>query len=445
MAHILKVKASAVGQMVAHNRRLREPGHYGNENIDPSRTRLNYRIGGVPEVAPVFRDAVVHTPRGRLRRNQVGMVCFLNTLPKDWERTGLPERTFFELAYRYNVGLVPTAIDLGMEVHCDERTRHGHHGFIPTTADGRFNVDQVVPRRIYRTYHKGLQDYIERETGFRVAVLLDDDDPDRLVSGVRQGDLDAAKRSVARELDQTREGAEARAEAAVQFAAALEDNVEAKRAEESELDTRLAEKSAELVGLERDAARLRGKAEAKRAEVSELETRLTGIKADVDEETSRLEWVRRAIERVAKRVEQVIVRVNDALRHRATNLLSERHARLRARMPAVAGPGRADRALHALVQAERWSPPRWRHGSEMFAAARRVPIEDRLGEDGRRLTHRAMCSALHDSTRREQPRGRGRPLDWYDFHHDEDVRTAPAYNSPAPAPAAPAPVYAPER
>lgn len=294
MAHIEKIKVHGVGQLVAHNRRLREVGRYSNENIDPERTPLNYRIGGVPDVTAALSKAARETPRGKLRKNQVALFTIANTLPRDWP-DGRDAREYFELCHEFNVGLFPTATSVGMDVHMDETTPHGHDGFFPTTEDKRFNFDEVVPRRKYQSYHKELQKFLEERTGMRLQVLLDRDDPDKLLSSLPQGKLDEARAAVKRDLEEIRD------------VAAIEANEAARKANEAarrrdELETEVAEASGRLERLRRDEAELEEEVEElkpiartlseSRAIIAEgrgVDERVEGLEREVESARERLE------------------------------------------------------------------------------------------------------------------------------------------------------------
>ena len=173
MAHIEKFKAAQVPQLVMHNRRLRDAGHYGNERIDGERTRLNYRIGGVPDVAAALGRAADAAPGGRLRKNAVAAFSVVNTLPRDWPE-GRDPREYFEACHEYNVATWPTAVSCGMDVHMDETTPHGHDLFLPTDGQGRFAFSRVCPRSAYQGYHDGLRRHLREALGLDLAVVLDD-------------------------------------------------------------------------------------------------------------------------------------------------------------------------------------------------------------------------------------------------------------------------------
>lgn len=174
MAHIEKIKRAAVGQMVYHTRRLRVDGTYKNELIDSSRTPLNYRLGGVPDVTAEIGRIAQGTPKGKLRKDAVAMFSVCDTLPRDWP----PERDsreFFEACHAFNLRFFG-GVSLGMDVHLDETTPHAHDLFCPRTADGRVCYNEVVPRSKYQRYHAELQKHLKDVLGLDLAITLPDEE-----------------------------------------------------------------------------------------------------------------------------------------------------------------------------------------------------------------------------------------------------------------------------
>lgn len=226
MAHILKIKRFGVGQIVAHDRRLRLDGRYRNENIDPERTRLNYRIDGVEDVTAALGRAIEGTPAKKLRKDAVAMFSIINTLPADWPED-LDPRVYFEACHAFNKGEFPTAAPMGMEVHLDETTPHAHDLFLPTTEDGRFNYADVVPRSKYQRYHQSLRRYLQAELGLDLAVVRSPEQRGQEVLERLEVREYADAKDELRRAEETAQEAEIRAESARSDLEAVESSIEA--------------------------------------------------------------------------------------------------------------------------------------------------------------------------------------------------------------------------
>ena len=216
MAHIEKFKRDALPQMGAHWRRLREAGHYGNDNIDPDRTGSNYALGGDRDVtARVAELARAHEEAaGRaLRKDAVVAFDVIDTLPRNWP-TDRDPREFFEACRDFNRRFF-CCEELLAVVHVDETTPHLHHAFAPVDGDGRFSFSRVVPRERYRRYHAELESFVRDATGVRdLAVLLPEEERGRkALSSVGRKHLDEAARLVERAEVETRRAEEAKAKA----------------------------------------------------------------------------------------------------------------------------------------------------------------------------------------------------------------------------------------
>ena len=247
MAHIEKFKRADLDGLFNHVERTRS--HYGNENIDPTRTALNYRVDGLESTArELWDDAAEGCPK-TIRKDAVCAFSVAVTLPRDWPTNRHP-RQFFELVHAYNVSTWPTCRPLGAHVHMDETTPHMHDIFAPTDDAGAFSFKRVCPRAVYANYHDGLQRYIERVTGLRVSVVLDEGQRgEKALSRLGQSDYVAAKKAL-----ETATRRQAEAERAAGRAEQAR-----RRSEQAERDARgraeTAQKAAQEAERERDEVR----------------------------------------------------------------------------------------------------------------------------------------------------------------------------------------------
>ena len=294
MAHIAKYKASAVGKLCAHYNRWQgiDNPNVSRENIDKSRTHLNYTLGvyekdGKRFIGKVRGSASWATVKGRIdavnarakaegkratRKDAVVMADMVVTLPPNVP----PEDAykFFWNSYQYIADRVGRGNLMGGYVHMDETTPHMHVPFTPI-LDGRFNYKKMCDRKFYKTFHKGLGDRLEQKMGYRPEVELSEETRAQRVYTSRTKDIDKVRGAVDRAVVQPAEEEAARIVADAQARAdALVRDAETRRDE--------------LV-----------------AQVADGERRLSDVRMQVDEETDRLECLRQRADGVARDVAEL--------------------------------------------------------------------------------------------------------------------------------------------
>lgn len=296
MAHIAKYKASAVGKLCAHYNRWQgiDNPNVSRENIDKSRTHLNYALGvyeknGKRFIGKVRGSASWATVKGRIdavnarakaegkratRKDAVVMADMVVTLPPNVP----PEDAykFFWNSYQYIADRVGRGNLMGGYVHMDETTPHMHVPFTPI-LDGRFNYKKMCDRKFYQTFHKGLGDRLEQKMGYRPEVELSEETRAQRVYTSRTKDIDKVRGAVDRAIVQPAEDEAARIVAAArEEAAALLNDAEARKAE---LVTEIADKEGDL---------------------AELDGQLEDVKLDIEDEQDRLECLRQRADEVAR-------------------------------------------------------------------------------------------------------------------------------------------------
>lgn len=296
MAHIAKYKASAVGKLCAHYNRWQgiDNPNVSRENIDKSRTHLNYALGvyeknGKRFIGKVRGSASWATVKGRIdavnarakaegkratRKDAVVMADMVVTLPPNVP----PEDAykFFWNSYQYIADRVGRGNLMGGYVHMDETTPHMHVPFTPI-LDGRFNYKKMCDRKFYQTFHKGLGDRLEQKMGYRPEVELSEETRAQRVYTSRTKDIDKVRGAVDMAIVQPAEDEAARIVAAArEEAAALLSEAEARKAE---LVTEIADKEGDL---------------------AELDGQLEDVKLDIEDEQDRLECLRQRADGVAR-------------------------------------------------------------------------------------------------------------------------------------------------
>lgn len=301
MAHIAKYKASAVGKLCAHYNRWQgiDNPNVSRENIDKSRTHLNYTLGvyekdGKRFIGKVRGSASWATVKGRIdavnarakaegkratRKDAVVMADMVVTLPPNVP----PEDAykFFWNSYQYIADRVGRGNLMGGYVHMDETTPHMHVPFTPI-LDGRFNYKKMCDRKFYQTFHKGLGDRLEQKMGYRPEVELSEETRAQRVYTSRTKDIDKVRGAVDRAVVQPAEDEAARIVAAArEEAAALLNDAELRKAE---LVTEIADKEGDL---------------------AELDNQLEDVKLDIEDEQDRLECLRQRADGVARDVAEL--------------------------------------------------------------------------------------------------------------------------------------------
>lgn len=311
--HMARYKAAQLNQMGLHWSRGRAPGHYGNVNIDDSRTRLNYDLAadGTGRTVAERAAACVARPDVRaLRRADVNLVCdWVVTLPGDWP-DGRDPREFFEAAdaaLRARYERPGTGNVLGAWVHMDETTPHMHWAHVPLAADEnprhaeawKVSADAVYTRAELRRAHPEVQAAVREATGCECSLLLDEGDAQRrALSHVPQKELDAARAEIDKMAEYARREAAEASRAADEAAARMEAARRAERAaraaqEAAEAARREAEAQAEqararLEGLRRDGDAAEDRVAKLEAERKQVYERLAGLPGKAERDAAEL-------------------------------------------------------------------------------------------------------------------------------------------------------------
>ena len=169
-----KYNSNSSGNVLTHFDRSNPDRKYGNQDIDPTRTHLNYNL------APIHEDGDFEFMKNRcqelkaLKRRDVNtLVSWVITIPKDY--TGnekeffIKAYTFFELRYgKENV--------VSSYVHKDEVSPHMHFAFVPAIYDKKkdrhtVNAKKCISRVELQRIHPEIQTYLEKELNTTVNIL----------------------------------------------------------------------------------------------------------------------------------------------------------------------------------------------------------------------------------------------------------------------------------
>lgn len=321
MAHYSKWEKDAVHGIAA------EAGHlYDRDNVDRSRSHLNYCLGRESydfahvqqAVDARISEARAANPKMRVQRNSIRLCTWVVTLPPE-VREG-DERKFFESCYDFFVREQGAAMGLDERnvmycvVHKDERTPHMHLGWVPITEDNRLAArDYTKSKNALGAYQRELNDYVDDRLGYHVHVLRDAGDWRRDLSGLPQDEYKRVLDGMRQEADAL-DGAERdRAWEAV-HAAEQEAScaLEAARAKAGKIADRAEEEAGDAIrDARKDAKRIRAEAEARadeevadaRADAADIRARAREKEEGADRRAASIdvEVARKVDEQVAER------------------------------------------------------------------------------------------------------------------------------------------------
>ena len=199
MAHIEKYNASALGGMCGHYERAAERKGFERENIDNTKTYLNYNLAPEHDMEQVdFINARIASLelKKAVRKDAIKMCDCVVTMPKNLDskyREKFFESVYSFLADRYGEENVVSAY-----VHLDEAQPHIHFAWVPVTPDGRLSAKSVVTRNSLQSLHSKMQAYVEKDLGVPVSILLKDEERgDKQLSHLNQAEYKAAKTRLA--------------------------------------------------------------------------------------------------------------------------------------------------------------------------------------------------------------------------------------------------------
>lgn len=300
---------------------------YANQDIDPTRTHLNYAIFAREDPAAFVQSKIDNAdvkPKGGDKATNV-ISDWVITLPKNPALKGR-EREFFQTAYDHMLKTVPERLVVGAWVHMDENQPHMHFCFCPMVrtavmtndksrplldAQGRvkrdkkgtpryervqvrdaagkpvyrssFGQSKVYTRARMKRFHPDLEKAMEGHFGFKVGIELEDKG-EKLLSDLKQPDYIKAKETMARQQRRIR-ALEAKEVETRGKLGALTDEVEEKRSQAADIGLKVDEKTIELDGL--------------RDEIEQKALDLAAAKAECEAVSQRLESLRQREREVA--------------------------------------------------------------------------------------------------------------------------------------------------
>lgn len=172
VCHVEKYKKGSVPSLERHNERKNR--NYSNEEIDPSKTQLNYEL--IQRETESYYHSVMNlvnareNPSGKKLRKDAVVLCefIISSSNKFFEDLSAKEqRRFFEEASRYLQNFFGKEHCIYATVHNDQHTPHMHFGFVPLTAENRLCAKEVIDRSVLLRLQAEMPKFLQGE-GFQM-------------------------------------------------------------------------------------------------------------------------------------------------------------------------------------------------------------------------------------------------------------------------------------
>lgn len=180
MAHFQKNSRTSVGHLGKHYERGKDESSeyvkFGNQDIKPELSPLNYNLAPEREMGPVNFIKQRTSEVQCLNRADVKVMCsWVVTLPKNFPKD--QEREFFEQSYRFLANRYGGEKNVvSAYVHKDESQPHMHFAFVPVVLDQKKGIEKVsakecVSLRDLKSFHGDMSKHMERHFGRDVGIL----------------------------------------------------------------------------------------------------------------------------------------------------------------------------------------------------------------------------------------------------------------------------------
>jgi len=187
MAHVTHFKKTQVGNMMAHHDREQGSNRkYSNQEIDHSKTKMNYNLFDRKELQSFslrkrvdeLEKIYIENVKKKHRNDLNVMSCWVVTLPKQkqFENNSAKQKEFFEHTVNFLVAKYGDKNVIAANVHNDETSPHLHFSFVPVVMDKKRNFEKIsskecLSRSHLRYFHQELSDYLEDKMGFKCKIV----------------------------------------------------------------------------------------------------------------------------------------------------------------------------------------------------------------------------------------------------------------------------------
>lgn len=168
MAHYMKHPKTALGHLGKHYERGKDESNeyvkFGNPEIDPQRTHLNYNLAQQHNHMGFIKQRLSEVYC--LNRKDVNVMCsWVITAPKDLDPS--QQDDFFKESYKFLENRYGKENVISSYVHLDETTPHMHFAFIPVVYDkkkDRYKVSakERVNKFELKSFHSDYQEHLDK-------------------------------------------------------------------------------------------------------------------------------------------------------------------------------------------------------------------------------------------------------------------------------------------
>lgn len=168
MAHYMKHPKTALGHLGKHYERGKDETSeyvkFGNPDIDPQRTHLNYNLAPQHDQMDFIKQRLSEVYC--LNRKDVNVMCsWVVTAPKDLALG--QQEDFFKESYKFLENRYGKENVISSYVHLDETTPHMHFAFIPVVYDkkkDRYKVSakERVNKFELKSFHSDYQEHLDK-------------------------------------------------------------------------------------------------------------------------------------------------------------------------------------------------------------------------------------------------------------------------------------------
>ena len=230
MAHAAKYARAGAGHLSAHYERRKEKdpltGEYeyikfGNQDIDPSRTHLNYNLAPEREGGQMAFLKQRLSEVKCLNRADVKVMCsWVITLPEfENMRTDIHvtpneeavSKLFFERCYQFLAARYGEENIISSYVHRDETTDHMHCAFVPVMLDSKTGEEKVCAKKVLsrtelQRFHGDLERHLDSFGDWHFKILNDatkegNKSIDELKRGAAQEELQLQQQAAAGQIE----------------------------------------------------------------------------------------------------------------------------------------------------------------------------------------------------------------------------------------------------
>lgn len=173
--NVQKYTRNQAGNILTHCNRADPTRTYGNQQIDTSKTYLNYNLAIRNDDMTDFEFMKHRCEELNIfKRKDVNyMASWVITLPQDFKGE---LKDFFKESYNYFSNKYGKENVISSYVHMDETTPHMHFCFVPVVFDKKkqrlkVNAKECINKLELQTIHKEMQNYLESKLNTKVNIL----------------------------------------------------------------------------------------------------------------------------------------------------------------------------------------------------------------------------------------------------------------------------------